>query len=304
MMEQGSREPRASFIYCFTLLSLSIFLLSCFCAEAQQDSTTLNRKRLNTIIIASSVGYTTGLVILNHVWYKETDKQSFRFFNDNAEWKQLDKAGHFISSFFVSDVSSRMLKSCRVQDRKANMIGALSGFLLTLPIEILDGYSDGYGASVGDLAADAAGPAFFLGQQMAWNQVRIHPKYSFHRTPYAPLRPELLGDNLVSEFVKDYNGQTFWLSFDIDKFISCPKWLNIAVGYGGNDMVFARDSENMAIGYHPFRQYYLGVDFDLSAIKTRSKLVKTLLSVANIIRLPAPALEFSRKGSKFYPFYF
>ncbi|MEX2235475.1 MAG: DUF2279 domain-containing protein [Cyclobacteriaceae bacterium] len=305
MTEEVNKRSHPSAVHHFlTILLLPISFLIGFNAQAQTDSTVVNRKRLNTILIASSVGYTAGLVTLNHVWYKDTERQSFRFFNDNAEWKQLDKAGHFISSFFVSDVSSRMLRSCDLRERKANVIGALSGFLLTLPIEILDGFSDGYGASIGDVVADAAGPAFFLGQQIAWGEIRVHPKFSFHRTAYAPLRPALLGDDLLSEIVKDYNGQTFWLSLDVDKFTPFPRWLNIALGYGGNEMVFARDSENLAMGYHPFRQYYLAIDLDLSGIKTRSKVIKTLLYVANIIRLPAPALEFSSKGSKFYPFYF
>lgn len=254
--------------------------------------------------MASGVGYTAGLVALNHVWYKNTERQSFRFFNDNAEWKQVDKVGHFFASFVLSDISSRTLKNCGVPPRKSDLIGAMSGFLLTVPIEILDGYSDGYGASVGDVVADAAGPAFFLGQQLLWRGVRIQPKFSFHRTGYAPLRPSLLGDDLFSEIVKDYNGQTYWFSVDIDKFTSFPKWLNLAVGYGAQDMIYARDRENLAHGFDPYRQYYVAIDIDLSSIRTRSKWVRTLLYVVNTVRLPAPAVSLSSRGSKFHPFYF
>ena len=53
--------------------------------------------------------------------------------------------------------------------------------------------------------------------------IRIYPKFSFHRTDYAPLRPDVLGDGLAEEIFKDYNGQTYWLSFDMDKFIKFPK---------------------------------------------------------------------------------
>jgi uncharacterized protein YfiM (DUF2279 family) len=237
------------------------------------------------------------------VWYEGSERQSFRFFNDNAEWKQLDKAGHFYASWQISDLASRALRSSHLAPRKADLIGALSGWLLTMPIEILDGYSDGYGASAGDLVADAAGPAFFLAQKFAWDEVRIYPKFSFRRTDYPPLRPALLGDNLLSEIIKDYNGQTYWLSFDVDKFTTFPRWLNIAVGYGAHDMVFARDEQNRQQGYDPYRQYYLAVDFDLTAIQSRSKWVKALLHALNMVRLPAPALEFSRGRTKFHPLY-
>ena len=216
----------------------------------------------------------------------------------------MDKAGHFFSSFQLSELPARALKSCNLDDRRSNLYGALTGFLLTVPIEVMDGFSDGYGASVGDAVADAAGPAFFLAQQFGWGETRIVPKLSFHRTRYPRLRPELLGDNLAGEIVKDYNGQTFWLSFDVDKFTVFPRWLNLAVGYGAEDMVYARDHENRTAGYDPWRQYYLAVDLDLTAIRTRSRVVRSLIRIANMVRFPAPALEFSRKRVKFHPLYF
>jgi len=302
MMALNKRQ-RTSFISTFMLLLFSSCSLS-LAARAEPDTTGVNHKNLRTLIIASGIGYTAGVATLNYVWYKDTERQSFRFFNDFAEWKQLDKAGHFFNAFYLSDIPSRAMRGCNVEGRKADLIGALSGFLLTLPIEVMDGFSDGYGASVGDLVADAAGPVFFLGQKLAWDEIRIIPKASFHRTDFPPLRPQLLGDNLLSEIVKDYNGQTYWFSIDVDKFMPFPKWLNLAVGYGAHEMVYARDSQNEAIGLHPYRQYYAALDFDLTAIKTRSKLVKTLLYVASTIRLPGPAVQFSTRGSRFYPFYF
>ena len=289
---------RVTFFFFFLVVSGDLTVL------AQADTSAVERKRLHTFIVASAAGYTAGLLTLNHVWYKDTDRQSFRFFNDNAEWKQMDKAGHFFASFHLSALPARTLTRYGVQERKADLIGALSGFLLTVPIEILDGFSDGYGASWGDVAADAAGPAFYLGQKLVWNEVRIHPKFSFHRTGYAPLRPALLGDNLLSETVKDYNGQTYWVSVDIDKFVPFPRWLNLAAGYGAQEMVYARDRQNAAQGFHPRRQFYLALDLDLSAIRTRSKVVKTLLYLANSVRLPAPAVEFSGGKTKLHPLYF
>src|SRR5690606_403137 len=137
-----------------------------------------------------------------------------------------------------------------------------------------------------------------------WNETRLRPKFSFHRTGYAPQRPDLLGDNLLGEIVKDYNGQTYWLSVDIDKFTPFPKWLNVAVGYGAEDMIYARDHQNHAAGFDPVRQYYRAAHIDLSGIRTRSKDANALFYVLSTIRLPAPAVEFSRKGSKFHAFYF
>lgn len=288
---------RGFFVACMVSVTLSL-------PSAAQTDSVLNRKKIKTVAVASGLTYAAGIAVLNHVWYKNTERQSFHFFNDNAEWKQLDKAGHFFASFYLSALPAGALESCGLSKRKASGYGAMVGFLLTIPIEVMDGFSDGYGASFGDVVADAAGPAFLLAQQLAWRETRIIPKFSFHRTAYPPLRPDLLGDNLLSEIVKDYNGQTYWLSVDVDKFTSFPKWLNVAFGYGAGGMVYARDFQNEVSGYDPVRQYYLALDIDLTAIKTRSKLVKTLLRVTSTIRLPAPALELSRHGAKFHPFYF
>lgn len=299
-----NRTRRKASGTCLALALLLYLVLSHLPLRAQHDSTAVDRKKFTRILVASGAGYTAGLLTLNHVWYKNTERQSFRFFDDNAEWKQVDKVGHLYTSFVLSDVASTLLTNTGFPARRSDLIGAISGFLFTVPIEILDGYSDGYGASWGDVVADAAGPAFFIGQKLLWREIRIRPKFSFHQTGYAPMRPELLGDALLSEIVKDYNGQTYWLSVDVDKFTPFPRWLNFAFGYGAHDMIYARDGENRDHGFSPFRQYYLAVDIDLSAIKTRSKVVKTLLYIAGNIRLPAPALELSVRGSRFHVFYF
>ncbi|HTF17640.1 MAG TPA: DUF2279 domain-containing protein [Chryseolinea sp.] len=266
---------------------------------------TLNKKRLTGLIVGSTVAYGAALYGLNELWYSHNPKQSFSFFNDNAEWKQVDKVGHFYSAFYISYGSDAALRWAGVKDRKAAFIGSLVGFGVMLPIEIMDGYSAAYGASVGDLAANAAGAALYLGQTLLWKDLRIYPKFSFHQTDYASLRPNVLGDNAVSEMFKDYNGQTYWLSVDMDKFVRFPKWLNLAVGYGADGMVYARDEQNIEaqIG-PPYRQYYLAIDFDLRAIHTRSKFLRGVIEVVSLIRLPAPAIQFSEKGVKAYAFYF
>jgi Predicted periplasmic lipoprotein (DUF2279) len=285
------------FFLCFALMVSQ--------ASAQStDSLQIDRKRLTRFIVFSGVAYSGTLIGLSELWYKDAAQQSFRFFNDNAEWKQIDKLGHFYAGFYFSYGTSKALRWSNVSERKANLIGAATGFLILTPIEIFDGFSDAYGASSGDLIANAAGSAFFLGQSLLWNETRIYPKFSFHRTTYASLRPNTLGDGFTSELLKDYNGQTYWVCFDMDKFTKFPKWLNLAVGYGAQGMVYARDSQNQEAGYSAYRQYYLSVDFDLTGIRTRSKVLKVLFNLVSLVKLPAPAMEFSKKGVKFRPAYF
>jgi hypothetical protein len=287
------------------LLVLLIITLAFSAAQAQRsDSLQLNKKRLTRVIAISGTAYAATLVGLSELWYKDSERQSFRFFNDNAEWKQVDKLGHFYGGFYFSYGTSKALTWANVSHRKAALWGAVTGFMVMVPIEIFDGFSDAYGASAGDLIANAAGSGFFLTQSLLWNEIRIRPKFSFHPTDFAHIRPNTLGDGFASEFFKDYNGQTYWLSIDMDKFIKFPKWLNIAVGYGADEMVYARNNQNTAAGYSAYRQYYLSLDLDLTGIRTRSKVLKTFFSLVSLLKLPSPALEFSSKGTRFRALYF
>jgi len=263
-------------------------------------SNDLNKRRLRIFTVGAVAAYGGAMAGLNKLWYENNGQTSFHFFNDNPEWKQVDKAGHFFSAFHISHGTSGLLRSFNVPQQKSDLIGALTGFGVLLPIEILDGHSKAYGASVGDLLANTGGAAFYFLQSRLWSEVRIHPKFSFHRTNYARLRPEVLGHDLAEELMKDYNGQTYWLSVDIDKFTPFPKWLNLAVGYGAQGMVYARDHQNIDAGFNtPYRQYYLSLDLDITAIHTNSKAVKTLLFLINMVKIPSPALSFSRKGVHF-----
>ena len=274
-------------------------------AQSSDSINHIQKKRLRAFVITSGVAYTAALVGLSELWYSNSPSQPFQFFNDNKEWKQVDKVGHAYSAYQLSATTAQALRWCGLSTRKSDIIGAISGFAMLVPIEILDGTSQAYGASPGDLIADAVGAGLYLGQSLLWKEQRILPKFSFHRTSYPPLNPNLLGNGMPGEIIKDYNGQTYWLSVDMDKFIKFPCWLNLAAGYGAEGMVNAEDHQTIDAGYPaPYRQFYLALDFDLTCIKTRSKAVKALIFFANMIKIPAPTVEFSTKGVRFHAFYF
>ena len=159
--------------------SITVFVLTLLLSSLAQaqvtDSTHVNKKRLRGFVIGSTVTYGITLAGLNELWYKDAGHQSFQFFDDNDEWKQVDKTGHFLSAFYLSYGTSRALQWCQVKPKKSDLIGALVGFGVMVPIEIFDGFSQAYGASTGDLLADAAGAAFYLGQARLWKEPRIFP---------------------------------------------------------------------------------------------------------------------------------
>ncbi len=286
-----------------TLMTIGIF--SSLCQAQTTDSVShINSTRLKTVIITSGVAYTGSMIALSSIWYSQYDQEHFHFFNDAHEWKQMDKMGHFYSAFQLTSISARTLQWSGVNKKKSDLIGTITSFAVMSSIEVLDGFSSGYGASASDLVANAMGAGFYLGQQALWHETRIYPKFSFRRTSFAPQRPDALGSNLLEEIIKDYNGQTYWFSVDVDKFLRFPKWINLAVGYGAERMLYANDANNIKQNLYPYRQYFIGIDFDLTGIKSRSKLVNTLIYIANMVKLPAPALEFSNGKVKGHFFYF
>jgi uncharacterized protein YfiM (DUF2279 family) len=284
------------------LMAILFFNLNALAAEGE-DSTQINKKRLNTVIIGSGVVYSASLVALNNAWYKK-ERTTFHFFNDNNGWNQVDKCGHFYSAYQLSRISSALFLWTNMSEKKSALWGTVMSQAFMTTIDVFDGFSLEYGFSWGDIAANMMGAGLFLSQELIFREQKIKLKLSFHRSDYAELNPELLGQGYPEENLKDYNGQTYWLSFDIYAIAGSnpkiPKWINLAFGYGAEGMVYEKETDNLANGFESYRQYYLGIDFDLSHIKTKSKFVNTLFFVLDMVKLPAPAIEWNKKGTKYH----
>jgi uncharacterized protein YfiM (DUF2279 family) len=300
--------------YFFRILMLG-FTSICF-AQSKVDryltpSDSLNIPRKNTVLIGQSVAMGGTLIALSQAWYKDYEKTDFHLYNDNIEWLQVDKVGHAFSAYQLSRASSEMYQWSGIDRKKSAVYGSLTGFGFLSMVEIFDGYSAEWGFSYGDVLANLSGSVFYAGQEFLWEEQRILLKFSFHTTPYASRRPQVLGENLQEQILKDYNGQTYWLSFNAHSFFKeskLPKWLNLAIGYGAEGMVTGQDYQVNTIFLpekHRFRQYYLSLDVDLTKINTQSHFLKTLFSIVNTIKIPAPTVEFNSKGTvEFHPFYF
>jgi len=277
-----------------------------------QKSDTLNIKRRNAVYITEAAAATATLIGMNQLWYANYERSGFHTVNDNGEWLQMDKVGHVISSYYTGKIGMDVLAWAGESKKNQLIYGATLGFGFLSAVEILDGFSKEWGFSTGDIIANASGTGLLIGQELLWDEQRILLKYSFHSTDYAEKRPEILGENILEQSLKDYNGQTYWLSANLwsfNKKSKIPKWLNIALGYGAEGMISGYEDiilDNSLIpGQERYRQFYVSLDVDLTKIKTRSKLLKTVCSVINFIKIPAPTFEINSKGqSKFHFLYF
>jgi hypothetical protein len=292
-----------------------IFIQSIFAQHSidtlLKPSDSLNKVRYKSVLISESILVSATLVGLNQLWYANYPRSSFHFINDNSEWMQMDKAGHLFSSYHIGRFGSEMMQWSGAKKQNQLIYGAGLGFAFLTAVEVLDGFSSQWGASSGDVIANASGTALYVSQELLWKEQRIIPKFSFHTTRFASLRPDIMGKSMTEQILKDYNGQTYWLStnlYSFSKGSKIPKWLNIAIGYGADGMISGNSAKNSLIltpKPEIFRQFYLSFDADLTKINTKSHFLKTFFSVFNTLKIPAPTFEYRTHGGfKFHAIYF
>ena len=263
----------------------------------------LNIQRRNAVVITETVLGGATLVGLNQLWYADYPKSNFHFINDNAEWLQMDKIGHLYSAYHLGRFGAEALHWSGVRKQDQLIYGATLVFAFLSIVEVMDGYSAEWGASSGDIIANALGTGLYVSQELLWKEQRITPKFSFHTTSFAAQNPNKLGSTFSEQLLKDYNGQTYWLSANMHSFFKgskIPKWLNLAFGYGADGMLSGIDPNDQR-----YRQFYLSFDVDLTKITTKNSFLKTLFSVFNTIKVPAPTLSYStHTGFKAHSLYF
>lgn len=296
----------------------AIIFLAVFTAwslNGQNDSSIVNYRERKIILASSSVGVAgISLLGLNHAWYSEYNTGKFHFFNDNAEWMQVDKAGHFFTTYQTARLMMQAFDWAGCSRKQQLFIGGSWGFVYMSAIEIMDGFSRGWGFSWGDQSANLLGSAMAIAQEARWKEQRIQVKFSYSNSGLANYNPSLLGEDNYSRLIKDYNGQTLWLSVNPVSFLNgepkFPSWLNVAIGYGaygmlgGHDNPALVDEAGRVIHMNRVRQYYLSLDIDLTRVPVKSKFLKAVFSVVNILKFPAPALELSQNKLRFIPLHY
>ncbi len=246
----------------------------------------------DTLFWGSVVAYSAAYTGLWFVWYNGMPQTRFHFFNDWKEWLQMDKAGHLYAAFQQSRLYLQWQK-----DKKRWWLYGSMGFLSLLPLEIMDGFMVEWGASWGDLVANATGALLATTLYATQQQHRWSIKYSYHPERLSDYYPKTFGENLAQKIFKDYNGQTYWLCWaPIKKY----PWIGIALGYGAANLQGSPEKFTIT----PFREYYFGLDINLRNLPVKKRWLKTLFWLADAIRLPLPTLAWDKQGFRGYLLYF
>lgn len=295
-----------------TLFCLIVLIICFDCIVVSQNDTLLNKKKLFLFSGASLTTYTGTMLMLNELWYKNYSHSSFHFFNDSKEWLQMDKLGHAYSTYYLSSALIRGFDWSRVGHNKSVLLGSGIAFIAMSGIEVFDGYSSKWGASLTDLTANFSGSVLYASQELLFKKQICRLKFLYHPTEWTKYRPDALGENDFQSVIKDYNGQTYWLSCNLKSITGIkkiPAWLNISLGYSGEAMCGGIDNSEAVWGTFPittdrYRQYYLSLDADLTQIKVKSKLLKSVFKALNCLKIPFPALVYEQDKFKFSPLYF
>ena len=269
-----------------------------------------DKSKIRSIAILHTGLYGGSMIGLYNAWYKNYPQSQFHTFNDWEEWRQMDKIGHLYSAYTMSRFSMELWKNTGIERKKRIWLGGLTGAAYQTIIETLDGFSSEWGWSWGDIGANLLGSATLISQELLWDEQKIQLKTSFHRKIYDDdvlnQRSNIIfGKSTAERCLKDYNGQTYWLSANLKSFFQeskIPGWLQISIGTGAEGLFGARENyaadENGNILFDRRniireRQWYLAPDIDLTKIKTKHKGIKIMLFILNAMKFPAPALELS-----------
>ena len=290
---------------------------------------TFYQKRFWTAAGTGTAIYTGFAIGLWNAWYKNYELGPFHLFNDWGEWEDMDKVGHAMTAYNEARWIYNGARWTGMQEKKAIWTGVAGGMLLQSTIEFMDGFSEKWGFSTGDMLLNGVGVSSFALQQHYWGEQRIIMKVSSYQRPkYATLpiasldgnhsttldrrAGELYGTGFFEVFLKDYNAQTYWFSFSPNAFRApstrsrLPDWLAVSVGYGAQNMYAGfdysfEDAEGNRYELDPaeyprYRQFYLSLDVDFTRIPTRRPWLRSVFAAINFLKVPAPSLEINTLG--------
>lgn len=212
--------------------------------------------------------------------------------NNRVDWfdnryRGMDKFGHIYSTSLFSQGFYYLARWSGFSPRASSMIGPGLSLSILTAMEIWDAHFKSWGFSPGDFWANMVGAAWPALQQNIPSLRAFDYKMSYNFS--LPKSDE--------QGVHDYEHMTFWLTLNPARLAGnrlgtyFPKFVNIAFGVGLNSYRSQK------------REIYLGLDWNLKAIKSNSVFFRQLIAFIDRFHLPAPVVRIS-PGFIAYGLYF
>lgn len=275
--------------YLFRVFCLVFFVMSVGTSQeafAQGDSI-----RASSLVLASlAPAAVIGIALEQNYFdfWRNSDKVPFYFSNDPPYALHADKMGHAMYSYVCADVVKLAYSEAGLDRHTAAWLGFGSSMIAQTMVEIGDGFHGHeayYGFSPGDEVGDLLGASLSLLKEYVPYLNRFDYKIGVWPS-------DAYSQGAFRGPLDDDESQFFWLSMDIHKDMPdwYPKWLNIAVGYGVENLTSS--------AFLPYRQgltpkslVYIGVDLNLRNLPIEGKAWKIIAEILSHYRIPFPALQ-------------
>lgn len=258
-----------------------LLIINAFSLNAQQAETdSLKTGRMLLVGGLTMGGFVYAYGIQNTMWWKG-EKSGFHT-NWQEDWTTslgADKFGHFYFGYLVSNVYSQAFRWTGMSREKSILYSSLFAFTYQTFLEVRDGFSEKYGFSWGDFAANALGCGYPLLQEKYPLLKNFNFKVSYRQS-------ERYKNGSHSHIIDDYESTYLWMSIDINKLLPSdvekyiPDFINIAVGHSVKRLDFE--------GRHEF---FIGLDWNLEALPGDNWFLKFLKKNLNFYHLPAPTIK-------------
>jgi len=250
----------------------------------------IDKNNIDYIKFGAITGVTAGAFIWLHnyqanSWWKD-QRGSFHVANDWAYAMSADKIGHFFDGAFVQCLYQGAFEWAGFKQTTAMWIATGFSIAYMTDIEIEDGFAKSWGFSPGDEFCNVAGAFYPVAQYYVDPLKNFDLKWSYYPSE------ELTSGNKNGVFLDDYNGQTMWLSIDVNNMLPkkarnyWPEIINIVFGYG---------VDNYTDFTKRYANYYFGLDLNWKKIiPGNSKFMMWFKNVLNHFRfLPLPVIRFN-----------
>ncbi len=231
-----------------------------------------------------------------NAWWSN-DRTRFHVIEDPDYQADFDKFGHTFGAYYGSHFFDEAFLWSGMDSAQATVFGAFAGALWEFYVEIEDGFAYQWGFSRGDAKSDILGATVYLATKRIPFLRNVSYKIMyFPSEKYLQNKPDIPGQSL--NFIEDYGGQSYWLTFDIHGMLPeaakpyWPSWLNLAAGAGGYNL----DSIDSSDGFsNIFRQrrkaWYIGLDYDLDKLipESSSGFLNFIRRSLHYLHFPAPA---------------
>jgi hypothetical protein len=264
---------------------LALFVLSfCRLTHAQQDSASTLGIATASLVPAAGI---TAIVVLNQqAFWKYATEVPFHVSNDPPYSMHIDKFSHAYISAVGSDGMRASYRLAGLSNATSAWLGAGLTLLCGTAIELEDarhGDDPQYGFSPGDLAGDILGASLPLLRSYYPIMRRLDFKLSMW--PSVAYK-----SGLYKTIADDYESQYYWLSMDIHGSTPLPKWLNLAVGFGCENL-YRNAYANPSPDGKPYTDIYLAPDINLKGLPIDGQVWRTVTDILSYVRIPLPALQ-------------